>query len=165
MAQDVLVVGELLEGALAPTAKELLGVAKRIAEGGAVAVTLADERVHDPFDGLGDWRRRRIVPVGDPAQRVREHAAAEGRVDRRPDGAEPARREPCDDRVDVVAEERGDGLGRLIHPTRLALTGKSVGPGLFELAALLGKESCLQRIESAIEFIQKNVPRSAVEGD
>lgn len=41
---------------------------------GAVAVTLADERVHDPFDGLGDWRRRRIVPVGDPAQRVREHA-------------------------------------------------------------------------------------------
>lgn len=40
MAQDVLVVGELLDGALAPTAKELLGVAKRIAEGGAVAVTL-----------------------------------------------------------------------------------------------------------------------------
>lgn len=41
---------------------------------GAVAVTLADEHVHDPFDGFGDWRRRRIVPVGDPAQRVREHA-------------------------------------------------------------------------------------------
>ena len=40
MAQDVLVVGELLDGALAPTAKELLGVANRIAEGGAVAVTL-----------------------------------------------------------------------------------------------------------------------------
>ena len=40
MAQDVLVVGELLEGALAPTAKELLGVAKRIADGGAIAVTL-----------------------------------------------------------------------------------------------------------------------------
>jgi tRNA nucleotidyltransferase (CCA-adding enzyme) len=41
---------------------------------GAIAVTLADEQVHDPQHGLDDWRRRRIAPVGDPAQRVREHA-------------------------------------------------------------------------------------------
>ena len=40
MAQAVLVVAELIDGALAPTARELLGLAARVAEGGAVAVTL-----------------------------------------------------------------------------------------------------------------------------
>jgi tRNA nucleotidyltransferase (CCA-adding enzyme) len=41
---------------------------------GAIAVTLADEQVHDPHHGLAHWQSRRIVPVGHPADRVREHA-------------------------------------------------------------------------------------------
>ncbi|MEZ6037311.1 MAG: hypothetical protein R3F29_07510 [Planctomycetota bacterium] len=41
---------------------------------GALAVELTDGRVHDPFHGLEHWRERRVAPVGDPAQRVREHA-------------------------------------------------------------------------------------------
>ena len=53
------------------------------------------------------------------------------------------------------AEETGAGLGKLIHPTRLALTGKSVGPGLFELAELLGREVCLNRIDKAISYIER----------
>ncbi|HIJ64441.1 MAG TPA: glutamate--tRNA ligase [Candidatus Hydrogenedentes bacterium] len=53
------------------------------------------------------------------------------------------------------------GLGKLIHPARLALTGKSVGPGLFELTILLGRETCLVRIDKAIKYIQ-NLPE--VEG-
>lgn len=53
-----------------------------------------------------------------------------------------------------LAEESGQGLGKFVHPTRLALTGKSVGPGLFELAELLGKETCLARMQRAIEYIQ-----------
>lgn len=40
MAQNVLVIGELVGGALAPTAKELLGAASRIAESGTVAIAL-----------------------------------------------------------------------------------------------------------------------------
>lgn len=55
--------------------------------------------------------------------------------------------------VKALAERSGDGLGKLVHPIRLALTGKTVGPGLFELAELLGKEACLERIENAIGFI------------
>ncbi|MBD3170097.1 MAG: glutamate--tRNA ligase [candidate division Zixibacteria bacterium] len=43
----------------------------------------------------------------------------------------------------------------LIHPTRLAVTGMTGGPGLFELMELLGKEKCLQRINRAIEYIQQ----------
>ncbi len=52
------------------------------------------------------------------------------------------------------AAAEGVPVAHFIHPTRLALTGKSVGPGLFELAALLGKEKCLQRIERALAFVR-----------
>lgn len=51
--------------------------------------------------------------------------------------------------------QTGEGLGRFVHPTRLALTGKSVGPGLFELAELLGKEECLARVDKAIVYLPK----------
>ena len=53
-----------------------------------------------------------------------------------------------------LVEESGLGLGRFVHPTRLALTGKSVGPGLFELAGLLGREACLARMQRAIEYVK-----------
>ncbi len=53
-----------------------------------------------------------------------------------------------------AAEEAGTGLGKFIHPTRLALTGKSIGPGLFELAELLGKDTCIARIERAIAYVK-----------
>jgi len=40
---------------------------------GALAWWLAEDKILDPLGGLEDWRRRRIVPVGDPEQRIREH--------------------------------------------------------------------------------------------
>ena len=40
---------------------------------GALAFELANARLHDPHGGHEHWRQRRIVPVGDVAQRVREH--------------------------------------------------------------------------------------------
>lgn len=40
---------------------------------GAIAVQVACGTVHDPCSGLQHWRERRIVPVGDVAQRVHEH--------------------------------------------------------------------------------------------
>jgi len=39
----------------------------------------------------------------------------------------------------------------LIHPTRVALTGKSVSPGLFDIIELLGKEKVIKRISRAIK--------------
>jgi tRNA nucleotidyltransferase (CCA-adding enzyme) len=40
---------------------------------GALAFELTTARLHDPHHGLEHWRQRRIVPVGDADQRVREH--------------------------------------------------------------------------------------------
>jgi len=66
---------------------------------------------------------------------------------------EPWTAEAMHDAYKAAAEKAEVGFGKLIHPTRLALTGKSVGPGLFELAELLGREACVKRMERAIEFV------------
>lgn len=53
-----------------------------------------------------------------------------------------------------IAEENGLALGKVIHPTRLALTGRTVSPGMFDVMVLLGKEKTLERMRKAVEFIK-----------
>jgi glutamyl-tRNA synthetase len=43
----------------------------------------------------------------------------------------------------------------LIHPVRLALTGITMGPALFDIVELLGKEEVVKRLERAAEFIKR----------
>jgi glutamyl-tRNA synthetase len=50
---------------------------------------------------------------------------------------------------DFAASE-GIGIGQIIHAVRVAVTGKAVGFGLFETLAILGKPTCLARIEKAL---------------
>lgn len=51
------------------------------------------------------------------------------------------------------AEEKGIKAADLIHPTRLALSGRTNTPGLFEIMELLGAEVCQERLIAAINFI------------
>ncbi|MBL8015742.1 MAG: glutamate--tRNA ligase [Ignavibacteria bacterium] len=51
------------------------------------------------------------------------------------------------------AVKSGLKAGQLVHPLRLALTGQSVSPGIFEVMVVLGKSSVIGRITG---FIQKN---------
>ena len=41
--------------------------------------------------------------------------------------------------------------GELVHPVRLALSASSVGPGLFETMAVLGREFTVERLRRAFE--------------
>jgi len=41
-------------------------------------------------------------------------------------------------------------VGVLVHPTRLALTGKTSGPSLYHLIEVLGREKVLGRIEKGL---------------
>jgi glutamyl-tRNA synthetase len=50
---------------------------------------------------------------------------------------------------DFVAAE-GINVAQIIHALRVALTGKSVGFGLFDILAILGKESSQARIDRAL---------------
>ncbi len=47
--------------------------------------------------------------------------------------------------------ERQIKIGQIIHPVRVAVTGKSIGLGLFDTLAILGRQRCLRRIERALE--------------
>ena len=46
-----------------------------------------------------------------------------------------------------LVQELGVQASDLVHPVRVALTGKSVGPGLFETMAVLGKEKTIKRLQ------------------
>ncbi len=50
----------------------------------------------------------------------------------------------------AFAAERGLKLGRVAQPLRAALTGSTVSPGIFEVAAILGREETLGRLDDAI---------------
>ncbi len=54
------------------------------------------------------------------------------------------------------AEETELSGGKLIHPTRLAVSGVSFGPGLFELLEALGKETVIRRMKAAVAWIERN---------
>ncbi|MGH7848091.1 MAG: glutamate--tRNA ligase [Candidatus Binatia bacterium] len=52
-----------------------------------------------------------------------------------------------------ILEEGGLPLGDLAQPVRVALTGSTVSPGIYEVIAVLGKERTLQRLKTALSKI------------
>ncbi len=56
-----------------------------------------------------------------------------------------------------IAEENGLALGKIVHPTRLALTGRTVSPGLFDVMYLLGKKKTIERMGRAITYIREGI--------
>lgn len=50
-----------------------------------------------------------------------------------------------------IADAHGCGAGRIIHPTRLALSGVTFGPSLFAMMEVLGRATCVERMRTAIE--------------
>lgn len=50
---------------------------------------------------------------------------------------------------DYAAMTGMEKLGPVVHPTRVALTGKTTGPGLFELMSVLGPERMAKRLKRA----------------
>ncbi|MGH7556024.1 MAG: glutamate--tRNA ligase, partial [Longimicrobiales bacterium] len=54
----------------------------------------------------------------------------------------------------ALADELGVGAAKLIHPLRVALTGSAVGPGIFEVAALMGRDLVLSRTDAAVDRLE-----------
>jgi glutamyl-tRNA synthetase len=54
-----------------------------------------------------------------------------------------------------LAEARGVKAGALIHATRIAMTGRMVSPGLFEMLVLLGRERVLARLDRLGAFLHE----------
>ncbi|MFA5143250.1 MAG: glutamate--tRNA ligase [Candidatus Omnitrophota bacterium] len=49
----------------------------------------------------------------------------------------------------ALAAEKGVKAGQIIHPTRVAISGKTTGAGLFEMMEVLGKPKVLERMQKA----------------
>jgi glutamyl-tRNA synthetase len=58
------------------------------------------------------------------------------------------------DKVAALSEAKGMGMGTIIHPVRMATTGLTEGPGLFELLALLGRDRTCSRLRTVAQRLR-----------
>lgn len=63
-------------------------------------------------------------------------------------GVDPWDIATLDKQLRSFAEEKGVKFGDIVHPLRLAVTGSTASPGIFEVLELLGKEETLTRVEA-----------------
>ena len=54
----------------------------------------------------------------------------------------------------AVMETTGLKLGKIAQPVRVALTGTTVSPGIFEIIAVLGKDKVVNRLRQAVDYIR-----------
>lgn len=64
-------------------------------------------------------------------------------------------KETAEQALRELAESKSISAAKYIHPARLALTGFGVSPGLFEIMELLGKETVIRRLHSAVQYLNK----------
>jgi glutamyl-tRNA synthetase len=60
-----------------------------------------------------------------------------------------------------TAEERGIKAGVLIHPTRMALSGQTAGPPLFDVIEVVGREAGLRHLDRFLAFLRQGAPAGA----
>lgn len=99
---------------------------------------VADEEL--TYDEKAFDKRIRNGAAGELLARFREHLAA----------VEPFAPGPIETALRQFVQTEGIKIGDIIHALRVATTGKSVGPGLFECLELLGRDRCVLRIERAV---------------
>jgi len=66
---------------------------------------------------------------------------------------EPFEADQLETELKSFVAERESKIGRIIHALRVATTGRPVGFGMFETLAILGRTSCLARIDRALALL------------
>jgi glutamyl-tRNA synthetase len=59
--------------------------------------------------------------------------------------------------VRQTAEHRDIKAAPLIHATRVAVTGRTASPGLFDVLVLLGRERTVSRLEQLAAFLDAKI--------
>ena len=62
---------------------------------------------------------------------------------------------PIESEFKNFLEKNELGFGAVLLPFRILVTGVSAGPGMFDIAAFLGKEEVIKRIETGLSTISK----------
>jgi glutamyl-tRNA synthetase len=97
------------------------------------------------FDGAGDNPKAREKWLGDDGRAAL--AAARDALA----GVDPWTAEALEPALGTVLEAQGLKPGKLYQPIRVALSGTTVSPGIFETLAVLGREESLARIDRALQ--------------
>ena len=58
----------------------------------------------------------------------------------------------------TMMAETGEKMARLAQPLRVALTGKSVSPGIYDVLRLLGKDEAITRVAAVIRALEDGKP-------
>jgi glutamyl-tRNA synthetase len=61
-----------------------------------------------------------------------------------------------------LASDLGCKTGELIHPTRLAISGRSVGPSLYHMLEVLGRDRVLARLKNTIARFSQSAPEDRI---
>lgn len=63
---------------------------------------------------------------------------------------DPFTPELIEEAVRSLADEQGVKAAAIIHPVRVALTGRTAAPGIFDVISLIGKERVIERLNNII---------------
>jgi len=66
--------------------------------------------------------------------------------------------EPLEALLRGLAEARGTSAGKIFQPLRVALTGLTVSPGIFEMLLAMGRDLAVRRIDHALEAVGRLGP-------
>jgi glutamyl-tRNA synthetase len=128
-AVDQSKVGAVL-GAIRPRSKTLLEAAESL--GWLLAEELTyDDKAKKKF--LLSERAAPLAPLREVLAAIDDFSAA-----------------PLEDAVKSWAEAQELKLGAVAQPARVALTGRTFSPGLFDVMEILGREKTLARLDKAI---------------
>ena len=106
----------------------------------------------DPVPVRGAGRRREGLAQDDEGERA--GAARAPRARRSPPASSSTPR-AVEEALSPLPERLGVGAGKLYQPIRVAITGTTVSPGIFESVAALGREETLSRIDAAIARLRR----------
>lgn len=109
-------------------------------------VSLSEYFFHDEF---------KFEPEALEKHRNEKTAVALKKLKDRLDAVTDFRKEKLEEALSEVAAELAIKKGDLIHPTRLAVSGMTVGPGLYDMLELLGKPEVMKRLQRLINTIAK----------
>jgi glutamyl-tRNA synthetase len=59
-----------------------------------------------------------------------------------------------EDALRTLAERRGVGAGKIFQPLRVALTGLTVSPGIFDVLLVLGRDRSMLRLDEATRYLE-----------
>ena len=72
---------------------------------------------------------------------------------------EPFTEETLENAFQSVMEKTGLKLGKIAQPVRVALTGRTASPGIFEITEIIGKDKVIHRLRQAVAFIDRQTEK------